>query len=57
MSGWINALAGAGFKVEKLVEETDAETLSQEYEFSDSYYSPFRAKKMPLSFIIKAVKL
>ena len=57
MSGWINALAGAGFKVEKLVEETDAETLSKEYEFSDSYYSPFRAKKMPLSFIIKAVKL
>lgn len=57
MSGWINALAGAGFKVEKLVEETDADTLSHEYEFSDSYYSPFRAKKMPLSFIIKAVKL
>ena len=57
MSGWINALAGAGFKVEKLIEETDSETLSREFEFSDSYYSPFRAKIIPLSFIIKAVKL
>ena len=57
MSGWINALADAGFKVEKLIEETDSETLSQEHEFSASYYSPFRAKIIPLSFIIKAVKL
>lgn len=56
MSSWINALADAGFKVEKLVEETDSEILYRECSFSDAYYSPSRAQKMPLSFIIKAVK-
>lgn len=57
ISSWINALANAGFKVEKLVEETDKEILEREYEFSSEYYSPYKAKKFPLSFIMKAIKL
>ena len=57
MSTWINALAEAGFKIEKLVEETSEEVLAQECEFSTKYYAPSRAKKMPLSFVVKASKL
>jgi 2-polyprenyl-3-methyl-5-hydroxy-6-metoxy-1,4-benzoquinol methylase len=57
MSSWINALADASFKVERLVEETNKETLERKYEFSSGYYSPSKAKKFPLSFIMKAIKL
>ena len=57
MSTWINTLAEAGFKIEKLVEETSEKVLEKECEFSTNYYAPSRAKKMPLSFIVKASKL
>lgn len=57
MSSWINALANAGFMIEQLVEETNSEILLQEFEFTSDYYSPNKAKKFPLSFIIKAKKL
>ena len=43
--------------VEQIVEETDKDTLEREYEFSSRYYAPCKAKKFPLSFIIKARKL
>jgi hypothetical protein len=50
-------LAKAGFAVEQVVEETDKEILERDCEFSSQYYAPCKAKKFPLSFIIKARKL
>lgn len=57
LSDYINALAKAGFIIEHVVEETDKETLTRDSEFSSSYYSKSKAKKFPLSIIIKARKL
>lgn len=57
ISTYVNALADAGFAVERMIEETDAETLSRPAAFSSSYYAPFRAARMPLSFVIKARKM
>jgi len=57
MSTYINALAKAGFAVEQIVEETDKDTLTRECDFTSAYYAPCKAKKFPLSFIIKAKKL
>jgi ubiquinone/menaquinone biosynthesis C-methylase UbiE len=57
LSDYINALACAGFMVEQLIEETDSETLSRDCEFSSRYYAACKAKKFPLSFIIKARKI
>ena len=54
---YINALAAAGFAVERVVEETDSETMSRDVEFSSGYYTPTKAKKFPLSIIIKARKI
>ncbi len=53
----INAHAKVGFAVEALIEETDQVTLERDTEHSTQYYIPCRAKKFPLSFIIKAIKL
>ena len=59
MSSWLNALADAGFMLKRLVEETEPAVLGQEHkqEFSSGYYSPDKARKFPLSFIVQAVKL
>lgn len=57
MSTYINTLASFGLFVEQLVEETDKETLARPTEFSSDYYTPHKANKFPLSFIIKARKL
>lgn len=57
MSTWINTLAEENFKIEKVIEETSQDVLEKEYEFSESYYAPSRAKVMPLSFIVKATKM
>ena len=57
MSTYINTLAKSGFMVEQLIEETDKDILSHPAEFSSGYYTPYKAKKFPLSFIIKARKL
>lgn len=54
---YINVLAEVGLAVEKVVEETDSETMSHEPEFSSGYYTSTKAKKFPLSIIIKARKL
>ncbi len=43
--------------VEQLVEETDQETLERAAEFRSNYYSPVKAGKFPLSFVIKARKM
>lgn len=56
LSDYINALATAGLAIEQIVEETDKETLERDCEFSSNYYAPCKAKKFPLSFIIKARK-
>jgi SAM-dependent methyltransferase len=57
LSDYINALAASGFAVEQIVEETDKETLARDAEFSSVYYASCKAKKFPLSIIIKARKL
>ncbi|MCL2461119.1 MAG: class I SAM-dependent methyltransferase [Defluviitaleaceae bacterium] len=57
LSSYINALAAAGFKLERLVEETDAEIVNQEQEFTAKYYSKHKAQFINESFIIKATKL
>ncbi len=57
LSDYINPLAKAGFCIQCLVEETDSETLARDCEFSTKYYSPFKAKKFPLSFVMKAMKV
>lgn len=57
LSDYINALSKAGFAVEKVIEETDRETLGSEYEFSQQYYSPCKANQFPQSIVFKAIKL
>lgn len=54
---YINTLAKAGFAVEQVVEETDKETMNRDAEFTSVYYTPIKAKKFPLTLIIKARKL
>lgn len=57
LSDYVNALADAGMAVVRVVEETDKETMRRDCEFSSKYYAPCKAKKFPLSIIIKARKL
>ncbi|HCS74332.1 MAG TPA: hypothetical protein DIW17_10720 [Clostridiales bacterium] len=54
---YINTLSKAGFAIERIVEETDSETMNRDVEFTSGYYSSTKAKKFPLSIIIKARKL
>ena len=57
LSSYINELAAAGFKIEKLIEETDQKILNEEQDFTTKYYSKHKAKLINTSFVIKAVKL
>jgi hypothetical protein len=57
LSSYINELAAAGFKIEKLIEETDKDILNEEQDFTQKYYSKHKAKIINTSFIIKAIKL
>lgn len=57
LSTYINALAEAGFAVERLIEDTSSDVLDAPAEFSSAYYAPWKAKQLPLSFVIKARKL
>lgn len=57
LSSYINELASAGFKIDKLIEETDKDILNQEHDFTLKYYSKHKAKLINTSFIIKAIKL
>lgn len=57
LSDYINALASAGFAVERVVEETDKATLERDAAFSSEFYSPCKAKHFPLSLIVKARKI
>jgi len=56
LSSYINAISNAGMRVVNLIEETDHETLRLKCDFSEKYYSAYKAKIIPMSFIIKAVK-
>jgi SAM-dependent methyltransferase len=57
LSDYINTLASAGLVALRVVEETDKETMARDCEFSSKYYAPCKAKKFPLSLIVKARKL
>lgn len=57
LSDYINALAAAGFAVERVVEETSKATLAGDCAFTSEYYAPCKAKQFPCSLIIKARKL
>ncbi|WP_313131620.1 hypothetical protein [Anaerocolumna sp.] len=57
LSSYINELASAGFKIDKLIEETDKEILVEEQDFTTKYYSKHKAKLINTSFVIKAIKL
>jgi len=57
LSDYINALAAAGFAIERIVEETDKATMERDAAFSSEYYAPCKAKRFPLSLIVKARKL
>ena len=57
MSDYINALTDAGMVAVRVVEETDNETMARDCEFSSQYYSPCKAKRFPLSIIVKARKI
>lgn len=57
LSDYINALAKAGLMVEQLIEETDQDALEREGAFRSNYYSPLKARKFPLSFVLKARKV
>lgn len=57
ISTYINALADAGFAVERLIEETSEKVLAKSSDFSAGYYADFKAKHFPLSVVFKARKL
>ena len=53
LSDYLNALADAGFVLEKLVEQTDRATLAATEGLTDKMR---QAQMFPLSFIVKARK-
>lgn len=57
LSSYINALSNWGLKVEALYEDVNKRVFQGNNEISHRYYSSYKGKMMPLSFIIKAVKL
>ncbi len=57
LSTYINALADAGFIVERVVEETSKKVTEKTSELNFGYYADFKAKHFPLSIVIKSRKL
>ena len=57
LSDYVNALANAGLAAVRIVEETDKDTLERDCGFTSQYYAPCKAKKFPLSIVIKAGKI
>lgn len=57
LSTYVNALARAGFMIDRLIEDTDDEAKLRPAEFTSGYYAPWKAQRMPLSFIIRARKV
>jgi ubiquinone/menaquinone biosynthesis C-methylase UbiE len=57
ISTYINELIAAGFKIEKIVEGNIAKKYKNEaFDYSDRYYSLYKANKVPTTLIIKARK-
>lgn len=54
ISTYLNALAEAGFFIEKMVKQTDRQTLDR---MADSDDRSRKAQKLPLSFVFKAWKI
>ena len=54
LSTYVNALAKAGFVIEKMIEETDEEIMQSQGDNSDLAK---RAGMFPVTFVIKARKL
>jgi ubiquinone/menaquinone biosynthesis C-methylase UbiE len=57
ISDYVNALAASGLYVMQIVEETERKTQVDASEYSPELYAPWRAKRLPLSLIVKARKL
>lgn len=57
LSSYIDAFKSAGMYVESIIEDVDPEVFSQSYEDMNKYYSKDKSKLIPLSIIIKAIKL
>lgn len=57
LSDYINALSNAGLAAVRVVEETDRDTLERECRFTSQYYTPCKAKRFPLSIVVKAKKI
>ena len=57
LSTYINALADAGFIVERVIEETNEKVLEKTSDLNFGYYADFKAKHFPLSIVIKSRKL
>ena len=57
LSDYIHALAGTGLTVVRVVEETDKDTLERDFGFTSQYYAPCKAKRFPLSIVVKARKI
>lgn len=55
LSTYVNALAKAGFIIEQMIEETDDFIMQLPDESSSD--SVKRAKMLPVTFVIKAIKL
>lgn len=56
LSTYINALADAGFIVERVIEETNEKVLEKTSDLNFGYYADFKAKHFPLSIVFKARK-
>lgn len=53
ISTYVNALAKAGFVIEQMVEQTDAQTMAAEGDISDKVK---KAQMLPISVLFKARK-
>jgi 2-polyprenyl-3-methyl-5-hydroxy-6-metoxy-1,4-benzoquinol methylase len=56
LSSYSEALKKAGMYIDTIIEDVKDEILSKDYNDLDKYYSKDKAKKHPLSIIIKAIK-
>ena len=54
ISTWINALAKAGFLIEQMVEQSDADTMAATVDLTDKTR---KAQMLPISMLFKARKL
>lgn len=57
MSTYINALAEAGFVIERVIEETSNKILEKDDPSLSGFYADYKAQHFPLSVVFKARKL